>query len=210
MSRILILHQYPIVREGIKSALMSQKDSWIFTETDSPSKALELIQNKNFDAIIIGIDLQGRSGLDVLIDLKHIKPELPILMLSIYKEEKYAVRALKNGASGYFHKSGGLKDFAKAVNTVISGKKFITSEAAEQLALMVDHDVSEPLYKELLSREFEVFRMLTSGKNVSEIADILSLSSKTISTYRSRILIKLNMKNNMQLTRYAFENGLVA
>ena len=176
------------------------------------SNANDLMRQVNlidFDIIILDISMPGRSGLDILTDIKKTKTNVPVLILSMHPEEQYAVRSLKSGASGYLTKDSAPLELVKAIKKILAGGKYITSSLAERLAEVLQSDLDVPLHYHLSNREFEILCMIANGKNIKQMAKELFLSEKTISTYRSRILAKMNMKSNTELIRYALKEGLV-
>jgi DNA-binding NarL/FixJ family response regulator len=207
--KVLVADDHAIVRKGLKQILL---DEYPFGEIEECANAEELLQKANdgkWDVIISDISMPGRSGLEALHQIRQSHPRLPVLILSMHPEEQYAIRALKAGASGYCSKDLAQEELVNAVKKVLTGKKYITPSLAETLATQLeDEDQPEP-YKRLSNREFDVFRLLAAGRSVSEIAEILSLSTTTISTYRSRILNKMNFKTNADLIRYALEKKLI-
>lgn len=209
MIRILIADDHAIVRKGLRHLLLEEYPSAVIEEvTDAESLVLKSIATE-WDVVICDLSMPGRSGLDALIQIKQASPKLPVLIMSMHPEEQYALRTFRAGASGYLNKESIHKDLINAVQTVMIGKKFITPSIAEKLANALNNDSNKMLHERLSDREFEVFRLLAEGKQVSEIADKLSLSVTTVSTYRSRLMEKLNMKSNSDLTRYALENGII-
>lgn len=209
MLRILIADDHAIVRRGLRDLLQEEFAQALIAEVaDAEDLVLKAI-NEPWDVIITDLSMPGRSGLDALHQIKAYNAKLPVLVLSVYPEEQYALRVLKAGASGYLNKDMAPEELVKAVNTVLSGKKYITQSVAENLAAALDFNSEKQVHEHLSDREFEVFKMLAAGKSVSEIGDVLHLGVTTISTYRSRILTKLNMKSNAQLTQYALEHKLI-
>ena len=207
--KVLVADDHAIVRKGLKQILL---DEYPFGEIEECSNAEELIQKANegaWDVIISDISMPGRSGLEALHQIRLSHPRLPVLILSMHREEQYAIRALKAGASGYCSKDLAHEELVNAVRRVLTGKKYITPSLAEALATQLEDEIQPELYKRLSDREFDVFKLLAAGKTVSEIADTLSLSTTTISTYRSRILVKMNFKTNADLIRYALEKKLI-
>lgn len=207
--KVLVADDHAIVRKGLKQILL---DEYPFGEIEECNNAEELIQKANegtWDVIISDISMPGRSGLEALHQIRLTHPRLPVLILSMHPEEQYAIRALKAGASGYCSKDLAHEELVNAVRRVLTGKKYITPSLAEALATQLEDEIQPELYKRLSDREFDVFKLLAAGKTVSEIADTLSLSTTTISTYRSRILVKMNFKTNADLIRYALENKLI-
>jgi two-component system invasion response regulator UvrY len=207
--RVLVADDHAIVRKGLKQILL---DEYPFGEIEECANAEELLQKANdgkWDVIISDISMPGRSGLEALHQLRLSHPRLPVLILSMHPEEQYAIRALKAGASGYCSKDQAHEELVNAVKKVLTGKKYITPSLAETLATQLEEENQPEPFNRLSDREFDVFRLLAAGKSVSEIAEILSLSSTTISTYRARILAKMGFKTNADLTRYALEKKLI-
>ena len=209
MLRILIADDHAIVRRGLKQLLLEEYPSAAVGEVgDAESLVTEVISN-GWDIIICDMNMPGRSGLDALGQIKQIAPQIPVLIMSMYPEDQYALRVLKAGASGYLGKETIHEHLIKAIQTVQLGKKFITPTVAEKLADAVrDNSEKEP-HQLLSDREFDVFKLLAAGSSVSEIAQQLSLSTTTVSTYRTRILSKMNIRSNADLTRYALEHKLI-
>ena len=209
MKRILIIDDHAVVRDGVKKIFDERSDEVVFGEASNPPEALSLAREENWDLAVLDLSLGNQSGLEVLKELKQIRPRLPVLILSMHSEEQYARRAFKAGASGYITKDSCRAELAKAVNKVAAGGRYITSTLAERLLFDLGRDSDRPPHESLSDREFEVMRLIASGKTVTEIAAILLLSDKTISTYRARLLEKMGMKTNAELTRYAIHNKLV-
>ena len=209
MLRILIADDHPIVRKGLKQILSEESDMGVFGEAQNSQEVLELVQKQDWDIVILDITMPGRGGIDVLKELKHERPKLPVLMLSVHPEDQYAVRALKAHASGYMTKDSAPEELVKAIRKILRGGKYISSTLAEKLAFDLETETEKPLHETLSDREHQVLLMIASGKTVSEIAEELSLSVKTIDTYRARILEKMKMKTNAELTHYAIKNKLV-
>ena len=210
MIRILVADDHAIVRNGLKQIVSDTPDMIVAGEASNGQEALNKALEDDYDVVLLDITMPDRSGLDVLKEIKSQKPELPVLILSIHPEEQYAVRALKAGAAGYLTKESAPEELIRAMQKVSCGDKYVTSSLAEKLASVLKTGVEKPLHQALSDREYEVFCMIVSGKRVKQIADELLLSTKTISTYRSRILRKMNMNNNVELTRYAIQNQLVS
>ena len=208
MIRILIGDDHAIVRRGLKQIVEESYDM-IVDEAKNGQEVLEKTRKNEYDILVLDISLPDRSGLDVLKHLKNTKPDLPILILSIHPEEQYAVRVLRAGASGYLSKDSAPDELAAAIRKVSQGRKYVSTSLAEKLAFNLDKSTENPLHETLSDREFQVMCMIASGKTVKQIAEKLCLSVKTISTYRSRILEKMHMQNNAELTHYAIKNGLV-
>jgi DNA-binding NarL/FixJ family response regulator len=207
--KVLVADDHAIVRKGLKQILL---DEYPFGEIEECSNAEELLQKANdgkWDVIISDISMPGRSGLEALHQIRLLHPRLPVLILSMHPEEQYAIRALKAGASGYCSKDQAHEELVNAVRKVLTGKKYITPSLAETLATQLEEEYESESYKRLSDREFDVFKLLAAGKSISEIANDLSLSATTISTYRARILGKMNLKTNADLIRYALEKKLI-
>jgi two-component system invasion response regulator UvrY len=209
MTRILIADDHAIVRKGLKQLLLEEYPTAIIEEADNTENLIKKVIAKKWDVVICDMSMPGRSGLDALKQIKQISPKLPVLIMSMYPEEQYAPRVLKAGASGYLSKDSIHDELIKAVQTVLLGRKFITVSIAEALIGAFDSTTDQPLHSLLSDREFEVLKFLAAGKSVSEIATQLSLSSNTVSTYRARILEKMYMRTNAELTRYAIEKKLI-
>ena len=209
MLNILVADDFPIVRQGVIQSLQEEGKVKTCDEAKTGQEVMEKVRANKYDVVLLDISMPGRGGIDVLKDIKSLRPDLPVLMLSMYPEDQYALRAMKAGASGYVNKTKDTSVLIEAINKVAAGRKYVTPELAEKLAFNLDKNTEAPMYKQLSDREFEVFRKIASGKTVSEIADELSLSVKTISTYRARILEKTDLKNNAEITRYAIEHNLV-
>ena len=209
MIKILIAEDHTLVRKGLIQILSEMDDVELVDEASNGEETIDKVSQEDYNLVLLDISLPGRSGLDVLKQLKCLKPDLPVLILSMYPEEQYAVRSFKAGASGYLTKKSAPDELIAAIRKVVQGKKYITASLAEKLAFAVETDTDKDLHESLSDREYQVMCMIASGKTVSEIADILSLSVKTISTHRSRLLDKMNFQNNAQLTYYAIKRGLV-
>jgi DNA-binding NarL/FixJ family response regulator len=209
MIKILIADDHPVVRKGLKEIIEATPGMMVSDEASNGQEALEKIRKSDFNIVLLDISMPGRSGLDILKELKSEKPELSVLILTMHPEEQYAVRALKAGASGYLTKESASDELIAAIRKASKGRKYVSSSLAEKLAWYLEIDDERPLHEVLSDREYEVMRMIASGKTITEIAGKLFLSVKTISTYRSRILEKMRMKSNAELTHYALKNRLV-
>jgi len=209
MIRILVADDHPIIRRGLKQIIDEEFNMKVEDEAENGYEVLEKIQKNNFDVILLDISMPGMNGLDVLKQIKSIKSNLHVLILSIYPEEHYAVRVLKAGASGYLSKESAPEELVKAIRKVNTGGRYVSSSLAEKLAFNISADDNKMVHELLSDREFQVMFMIASGKTVSDIAAELSLSVKTVSTYRCRILDKMNLNSNAELTHYAFENNLI-
>ncbi len=209
MIRILVADDHAVVREGVKQILADERDMVVKGEADDGPETLKKIGQEDYDVVLLDISMPGRSGLEILEEIKGKHLHLPVLILSMHPEEQYAVRALRAGASGYLTKASAPKELIGAIRKVSSGGKYVTASLAEKLALELYTDAGKMPHERLSNREYQVMLMLAEGKSVSEIADSIFLSVKTISTYRSRILEKMGMKKNAELTLYAIHNGLM-
>ena len=209
MKRILIVDDHEVLRDGVKRIFDKQPGTIIFGEAGTVQEALRLVREQDWDVVVLDLSLGDRSGLEVLKELKRIRPRLPVLILSMHSEEQFARRAFKAGAAGYITKDSPRAELVKAINKVIGGGRYASTALAEKLIVDLGKDTDRPLHESLSDREFEVVRLIASGKTVGEIADLLSLSDSTISTYRARILEKMEMKTNAELTHYAIQNKLV-
>jgi len=209
MLRALIADDHAIVRRGLKEILAEEFDVAGFGEASTASQVLELIHKQNWDILVLDITMPGRSGLEVLKEVKHEHPQLPVLVLSIHPEDQFAIRTLKAGAAGYMTKENAPDELIKAIRKVLIGGKYVSPSLAEKLAAELATDGEKPPHEILSDREYQVMQMIASGKTVRVIAHELSLSVKTISTYRARILEKMKMKNNAELIHYVLSNHLV-
>ncbi len=209
MIKILIADDHAIVREGMKQILSESPDLVVVAEASTGQEVIDKIDKDDLDLVVLDIAMPGRGGLDILKEIKSLSPKLPVLILSMYPEEQYAVRVLKSGASGYLTKESAPVELVKAIRQISQGKKYISPSLAEKLAVDLEISPDRAPHETLSDREYQVMCMIASGKTLKEIADTLSLSIKTISTYRSRILEKMNMKTNAELTHYAIKNRLV-
>lgn len=206
MLKILTIDDHEVVRRGIKE--MFTEDSAMFGEARSGAEALAVVRQQHWDIAVLDISLGGRSGLEVLAELKQLRPRLPVLILSMHAEDQYAVRAFRAGASGYINKASSGEELRRAILKIIKGGQYVGPTLAEKMVLQLSQPGKVP-HESLSNREFEVLCSIASGKTVTEIASTLSLSNKTISTYRRRILDKMDMRTNAELTHYAIRNGLV-
>lgn len=209
MIKILIADDHTIVRRGLKQILLEGFPTAKVGEVPDAEELIKRVMLETWDVVISDLSMPGRSGLDALQQIKQINPKLPVLILSIHPEEQYAVRALKAGAAGYLSKDLAPDELVIAVQKVMLGKKYITASIAEKLASLIEYDADKPMHEILSDREFSVLKYLAAGKSISEIAEMLFLSITTVSTYRSRILHKMNLKNNSDLTMYAIEHKLI-
>ena len=209
MIEVLIADDHTIVRKGLIQILADTPDVSVKEEAGSAREVIKKIKAKSFDLVLLDISLPGRSGLDVLKQLKCLRPGLPVLVLSMHPEEQYAIRSIRAGASGYLTKDSAPEELLKAIRKIARGGKYITASLAEKLAAELEGERRELPHEILSDREYQVMCMIAAGRTVKEIADVLSLSVKTISTHRARILLKMGLKNNAQLTHYAIKHNLV-
>jgi two-component system, NarL family, invasion response regulator UvrY len=207
--RVLIADDHAVFRRGLRETLAEEFSKVTFGEARTAQEAIEHVRRQDWDVIILDISMPGKSGLDILDELKRLRPKLPILLLSMHPEEQFARRALKGGAAGYLTKESVPEELKEAVRKVVVGGRYVSATLAEKLAVDLREGADTPLHELLSDREFQVLRMIASGKSVKEIADELFLSVKTVSTYRARILEKSGMKTNAELIRYALQSQLV-
>ena len=209
MIKVLIADDHPIVRHGLRQILSGIPDMEVAGEAVNAQETLDLVRLGGWDVLVLDITMPDRSGFDILKELKHEQPRLPVMILSIHAEEQLAVRVLKAGAAGYLTKENAPDELVKAIRKVVGGGKYVSSNLAESLAAALDTTTDRPRHKALSDREFQVMQMMASGKTLAEIAEILSLSAKTVSTCRTRLLEKMDLKTNAEIIRYAIENGLI-
>jgi len=209
MLRILIADDHTVVRKGLIQILMEEFTSAVIEEVADAEELIKKVMSAKWDVVVSDLSMPGRSGLDALQQIKLSFPDLPVLILSIHPEEQYALRALKAGAAGYLSKDTAPDELVKAVQKVLLGKKYISQSIAERLANSFSSDHNNNPHEILSDREFDVMKFLANGKSVSEIAEMLSLSVTTVSTYRARVMTKMNLKSNSDLTKYAIENNLI-
>ena len=209
MTNILIADDHMIVREGLKQILADTPDMVVTDEAKNGEEALSKALGSDFDVVVLDIALPDKSGLEVLRQIKDRKPKLPVLILSMYPEDQFALRVLKAGASGYLNKESAPEELINALRKASNGAKYISDTLLEEIADTLDFTTERPAQEILSDREFQVLCLIASGKTSREIAEELSLSVKTVSTYRSRILEKMRMKNNSELTYYAIKNQIV-
>jgi two-component system invasion response regulator UvrY len=209
MIRALIADDHAVVRQGLRQILLETSDMVVTGEASNGPEALERARSGGYDVIVLDITMPGRSGFEVLKELRLEDPALPVLVLSMHSEEQFAVRLLKAGASGYLNKESAPEELVKAIRKVVSGGRYVSPRLAEKLAFEIDSGSDKLLHETLSDREFQVMRMMASGQTVKEIAAELALSVKTISTYRARILDKMNLHTNAELIHYAIQNQLI-
>jgi len=209
MVEVLIIDDHSVVRAGLKQIINETPDMIVADEAGTGQEALEKIWENSYTVILLDISLPGRGGLEVLKQIKSDDPDLPVLILSVHPEDQYALRALKSGAAGYLTKESAPEELVVAIRRVAVGGRYITTSLAEKLAFEMTDSADRPRHESLSDREFQVIRLLASGKTISSIADELALSVKTISTYRTRAMEKMNFENNAQLIHYAIQENLV-
>jgi DNA-binding NarL/FixJ family response regulator len=207
--RVLIADDHPIVRGGVKELLVRHLEGAVCGEAENAQQVLAQVQRHPWEVLILDITMAGRSGLDILGDLKLVQPKLRILVLSAHPEDQYAKRVLKAGAQGYLQKESAPEELIQAVRKLLAGSRYVSPTLAEQLARDLHESTDRPVHETLSAREFEILVMIGSGKTVSQIAEELHLSVTTVSTYRARILEKMKMATTAELMRYAFRNHLV-
>ena len=210
MIHILVADDHAVVREGVKQILAGLGDMVVEGEAADGQETLEKLANCHYDVVLLDISMPGRSGLEILEEIVSQRPKLPVLILSMHPEEQYAVRALRAGAAGYLTKASAPQELIGAIRKVSRGGKYVTSSLAEKLAMELDLGAQKQRHETLSNREYQVMLMLAGGKTVGEIANELCLSVKTVSTYRSRIMEKMGMKKNAELTLYAVNNHLLS
>ena len=209
MIKIVIADDHEIVRAGLKQIIADEEDMEVAGESNSGEKLIELIKKNEYDVVLLDLKMSGMNGIEVMKHIKTIKPSIPVIVLSMHAEDQYAVRTIKAGASGYLTKETAGDNLIAAVKKVVAGGKYISPTLAETLADSIAGGGSELPHEQLTDREFQVLCMIASGKTVSEIGAELFLSVKTISTYRQRILEKMSMKNNSELTHYVIKNNIL-
>jgi two-component system invasion response regulator UvrY len=207
--KILIADDHAIFREGLKQVIAKTVDMVVADEATNGQEVLCKVRENDYDIVLLDISMPGRNGLDILEEIRSLKPKLPVLILSMHPEEQYAVRAFKAGASGYLTKGNPPQELIEALQKVALGKKYFSPSLAETLVNTIVNDAPPSPHNDLSNREFQVLCLIASGKPVGKIAVELALSVKTISTYRGQILRKMNLQNNSELTRYAIENQVI-
>jgi DNA-binding NarL/FixJ family response regulator len=209
MLKIVIADDHAILREGLRGILTATEDMEVIGEAGNHAEIIKLLRAQRCDVLLLDIAMPGKNGIDTLKQVKGEWPALPVLMLSMYPEDQYAVRALKAGAAGYLTKASAPGQLVDAIRQVTRGRKYITPELAQSIAESINAPSTVTPHEDLSDREFQTMRLIASGKTLSQIAMELSISPKTVSVYRARVLAKLQLTNNAELTRYALEHGLV-
>ena len=207
--KIIIADDHAIVREGLKQIVAEEKDMLVCGEAENASDLMELLNKEQWSIVVLDINMPGKSGLEALKDIKQIYPNLPVLILSMFSEDQYGLRAIKAGASGYLKKVSAPTELVVAIRKIVSGRKYINPSLAEKLAENLGNDKNNYLHEKLSDREYQIMCNIALGKSAEEIAEELSLSINTIYTYRNRIFEKMSMKSNVELTQYAVQNKLI-
>lgn len=209
MINILVADDHALIRKGMKQILNDTEDIRVTGEAENGMQAIKMTRENIYDLVLLDISMPDKNGIDVLKQLKLNNPQLPVLMLSMHEENQYALRSLKAGAAGYLSKQSAPTQLVTAIRQVASGKKYISNELAEELANGLSQGYQELLHQTLSNREYQTLCLMASGKSLSEIAEALSLSTKTVSVYRARLLEKMKLKNNAEAVRYAIMNHLI-
>jgi DNA-binding NarL/FixJ family response regulator len=207
--QVLVADDHPLIRSGLKLVLEQESDFAVPVEVENAEQLLMRIDERAWDLVLLDISMPGQSGLEALSEIRKRRPGLPVIILSIHSEEHYAIRAIKAGASGYLTKTNAPAELVRAIRRVLAGKKYVSDALAEVLANAVESREERPLHEILSNREYHVVCRIASGESLAQIAVESSLSVKTVSTYRTRALEKMNMRTNAELTRYAIRIGLV-
>ena len=207
--KVLVVDDHAIIRKGVIQLLRDTEDMEVVAEAQNGAEALQLIRDNPYDVVLLDISMPGEHGIDVLIKIKDLKPNLPVLMLSMYPEDQYAIRSLKAGAAGYINKQDALSQMVIAIRQVSTGRKYISSELAVQLAENLTHQNHDLPHQTLSHREYQTLCLIASGKKLSEIAETMILSAKTVSVYRARLLEKMKMRTTAELIHYAITHHLV-
>jgi DNA-binding NarL/FixJ family response regulator len=209
MAHILVVDDHPLIRRGIAQSLHEEFPESVLLEAEDAAEAMAAVWNQPLSLVVLDLSLRGRSGLELLKEIKAARPHLPVLILSMHAEEQFATRALRAGAAGYVSKDSPTSTLLLAVRRAMAGGKFVSPETAERLANELNIDASKPLHEQLSDREHDILLRIGSGQGISKIADALHLSVKTVSTYRTRVLHKMGLENNAELTQYVIRNKLI-
>jgi DNA-binding NarL/FixJ family response regulator len=207
--KILVVDDHAVVRHGVKQILTEHFQCSVIGEAQNADEMIEQVRKRYWTIVILDVGMPGKGGLDALKELKQLQPKLPVLVLSAYPEDQLALRILRAGASGYLTKDSAPTELVQALRKIIAGGKYVSASVAELLALNLESDLEKPLHEQLSDREYQVMCLIAVGKSLKDIADDLCVSISTINTYRARILEKMQLKNNTELTHYAIKNGLV-
>ena len=210
MIKVLVADDHEVVRRGLRQILAETGDILVAAEAASAADVMRLVSEQRFDVVVLDLSMPGGSGIELIAEIRKLRPETRVLVLTVYSEEQYAVRAIKAGAAGFLTKESASDRLIEAVRKIAAGGRYVTAELAETLASLLAGETSGQPHERLSDREFEILKLLASGKTVSQVAQELSLSVKTVSTHRTRILKKMNMKTNAELTHYAVKSGLVS
>jgi two-component system, NarL family, invasion response regulator UvrY len=208
--KVLVADDHEVVRRGLRQILAETGDILVAAEAASASDVMRVVGEQRFDVVVLDISLPGGSGIELIGEIKKVRPDARVLILTVYSEEQYAVRAIKAGAAGFLTKESASDRLIEAVRKIAAGGRYVTAELAETLASLLAGETAGQPHERLSDREFEILKLLASGKTVSQVAQELCLSVKTVSTHRTRILKKMNMKTNAELTHYAVKSGLVS
>jgi two-component system invasion response regulator UvrY len=209
MINVVIADDHTMVRHGLKQILDAESEIAVVGEAQSGDEVLDLVRGQTVDVIVLDITMPGKNGLETLKELRRIKPEISVIVLSMHPKDQYAVRVLKAGAAGYISKESAPDELVSAIRKASLGEKYIGPDVAELLANYIERGVSDEPHKMLSDREYEVLRHIASGKGITQISEMMDLSVKTISTYRSRIVSKTGLASNAEMTRYAIEHSLI-
>ena len=207
--KILIADDHAIVREGLKQIVTEEKDILVAGEAENTNKLMELLEKDIWNLVVLDINMPGKSGLEALKDIKQLYPDLPVLILSMFSEDQYGLRAIKAGASGYLKKVSAPTELVTAIRKIVSGGKYINQSLAEKLAEKFENTKKELMHEKLSDREYQIMCNIALGKTAEEIAQELSISINTVYSYRNRILEKMSMRSNVELTQYAIQNKLI-
>ena len=207
--KILIADDHAIVREGLKQIVAEEKDILVAGEAENANRLMELLENENWSLVVLDINMPGKSGLEALKDIKQLYPDLPVLILSMFSEDQYGLRAIKAGASGYLKKVSAPTELVTAIRKIVSGGKYINQSLAEKLAEKFESTKKELMHEKLSDREYQIMCNIALGKTAEEIAQELSISINTVYSYRNRILEKMSMRSNVELTKYVIQNKLI-
>jgi len=209
MYNIIIADDHQVIREGIKRIINNEVDLKVISEVATGEALINKILKEKFDIVILDVGLPGKSGIEILSELRKIQPKLPVLIFSMQPEERIAIRAIKAGANACLSKNAHADELLKTLRGIATGRKYISAEIAERLANSIDQNCTDEPHKELSNREFEIMCLIAKGKSVKEIAGFLSISANTVNTYRTRILAKMDFGNNMELAYYVIQNNLI-